>query len=188
MKLIRKIFVPLGGVAAAVLLLTLVMPRTVHAVAAALVQVVNTSANPVVTQETMHQASQLVSLGIGFNGYGNDFDVNLLYLQRPDGTFGGPYMVPAGQNLVVTTIRVNPDPSGSTSNLEVALGAGPTIAYPATTTASYDYLMVTPSTMTEAHPTGTYIPSGLYPMISVRARDHKSFNVGIAVQGYLTAN
>ncbi len=182
------IFISVAAVMALVLLCSLAAPRAVHAVAAALVQVVNTAANPAVTQDTSHQASQLVSLGVGYNGSGDSFDSNFLYLQKPDGSPGGIYRVPAGQKFVVTTIRVNPDPAYSTSNIEVMLGAAASSAYPLTPSASYDYLMVTPSTMTEAHPTGSYIPSGMWPIISVRARDNLRFNVGIAVQGYLTAN
>ncbi len=188
MNLLRKILVSLGGITALALLFALAAPQAVHGIAAALVQVTNTTANPAITQDTAHQASQLVSLGIGFNGYGDTFSTNLLSLQTPSGSFGGVFQIPAGKKLVVTTIRVNPDPSYSTSNIEVYLGAAATTAYPPTVSASYDYLMVNPSTMTEAHPTGTYIPSGLWPTISVRARDGQGFNVGIAVQGYLTAN
>jgi hypothetical protein len=46
-NLLRKAVVPLSGVAAVVLVVLLATPRAVHAVVAALVQVVNTSANPV---------------------------------------------------------------------------------------------------------------------------------------------
>jgi hypothetical protein len=62
MNQLRSFFVPVGGLAILALLLTLAAPRAVHAIAAALVQVVNTTANPAITQDTSKQASQIVTL------------------------------------------------------------------------------------------------------------------------------
>jgi hypothetical protein len=180
MNVFRKILVSLGGVAALAVLFTLAAPRAVQAVAAALVQVTNTTANPAITQETRHQASQLVSMGVGFNGYGDTFAKNYMYQVLPSGGTGGAYKVPAGQNLVITNVTINPDPSYSTSNIEVMLvrdGGG-----------SYAFWLLSPSSSTELHPTSTVIGGGFTPMISVRARDGKGFNVGVMVQGYLTTN
>ena len=47
---ISKSVMAVGGVVVAAGLLTLTNPKTVHAVAAALVQVTNTASNPVVAQ------------------------------------------------------------------------------------------------------------------------------------------
>jgi hypothetical protein len=49
------------GVAAAALLLTLVVPRAVRAVAALLVQVNNTASAPAITQNVPNLASQIVT-------------------------------------------------------------------------------------------------------------------------------
>ena len=51
-----------GAAAVGIAALMLAVPRAAHAVAAALVEVVNTTANPAITQDTSKQASQIVTL------------------------------------------------------------------------------------------------------------------------------
>jgi hypothetical protein len=51
-----------GALALPAILLTLAAPKKVHATVATLVQVVNTIGSPVITQDTPHMASQLVTL------------------------------------------------------------------------------------------------------------------------------
>ena len=182
MKRLHRFFIALAIVLAVSVLYTLAAPGVIHAVAAALVQVTNTVAAPAIVQSPPQLASQLVSMGVGFNGYGSTFSKNYLYQVFPDGSIGGYYKVPAGQSLVVTSIFVSPEPSYSTSNIEVML------VRDNATSGSYGYWMVSPATLVEIHPTGIVIGPGYTPMISVKARDNKGFNVGISVQGYLTAN
>jgi hypothetical protein len=62
MNLLRRFSFPIVGFAVMALLLTLAAPRAVHAVVAALVQVVNTTANPAVTQDTSTTHFILTSL------------------------------------------------------------------------------------------------------------------------------
>jgi hypothetical protein len=59
---IPKPVVSFGGLFLAVGLITLAIPRTTHALAAALVQVNNTTENPAITQSVPSQASRLVYL------------------------------------------------------------------------------------------------------------------------------
>ena len=182
MNRLHRFFIVAAIVVVAAFFYSLAVPTAVHALAAALVQVTNTVDSPAIVQSPPQLASQLASMGVGFNGYGSSYSKQNLYQVFADGTIGGYYKVPAGQSLVVTSVFVSPDPSYSTSNIEVML------IRDGTPSGSYGYWMVSPTTLTEIHPTGVVIGPGYTPMISVKARDNKGFNVGISVQGYLTAN
>jgi hypothetical protein len=95
----------------------LTAPRTVHAVAAALVEVTNTSSNPVVTQTTGAQATNMVHLHCTFNMYLQSspcFQVSTnggLIIQGP----GNPYTVPNANYLVITAADVTPQAGGTAS-------------------------------------------------------------------------
>jgi hypothetical protein len=78
-------------------MISLVVPKTAHAVIATLVQVVNTSANPVTTQVVNNPARQAVVLtALVIVGDGQTMS---------EGTFqavsGEDYVVPAGMRLVI---------------------------------------------------------------------------------------
>lgn len=105
-------------VAASALLaaLALTWPRAVHAVAAVLVNVTNTASSPAIAEGVDRLALQNIllignppaPLSIG--------QLVILRQQAPDGTISGsPFVVPAGQNLVVTNIEIVPGGSGPNS-------------------------------------------------------------------------
>jgi hypothetical protein len=110
-KLWKSMLIGAGGVVtgAAILavVLTLVAPRAVHAAVAVLVQVANTVANPAVTQDTSRAASQIVHLTT--QGKANVLPATMTELHQyiPGGTFGPAYVVPSGQNLVITSIEAS---------------------------------------------------------------------------------
>jgi hypothetical protein len=114
MNRIPKIFLPVGVVVALGLFI-LAAPRTVQAVAAALVQITNTAANPVVTQTTGAQATNMLHLNCTFNlVYGRNTPC---WQITSSGTvnFEGPnipYTVPSGSNFVITAVDVYPAPNG----------------------------------------------------------------------------
>jgi hypothetical protein len=101
-------------IAGAVGILILGVPRAAHAVVATLVQVANTSANPVVTQGIGQQVAQVVHImcgylpgsGIGFPPY--SFGCAALpptgFLSDP--TQSSEYVVPTGETLVVTSVDI----------------------------------------------------------------------------------
>jgi hypothetical protein len=105
MNWFRKHAIVLGGTAVAVSLLTFTAPRAAHALAVALVQVTNTAAAPAITQDVSKLASQNVQLLCL-----SSFNCTQIL---PDGSSGGPYVVPSGSHLVVTTVQINT--TGSTS-------------------------------------------------------------------------
>ena len=83
-----------AGTIVAAGLITLMNPKTVHAVAAALVQVTNTASNPVVTQSTTQQAAQIVQLTCTGDG-SSCTDVS-----------GNAFGVPLGKSFVLTSIDI----------------------------------------------------------------------------------
>ena len=92
-----------GGVVLAGGLITVMNPRTVHAVAAALVQVTNTASNPVVTQSIGQQAAQSIDLECVPSITPGNGTCRLVTNGFPDST---PYVVPANQSLVITAVDV----------------------------------------------------------------------------------
>ena len=101
-----------GAVAFTAGALMLAAPRAAHAIAATLVQVTNTPANPAVSQDVAKLASQNVLL-VYSNGLGQVSPLSLgggafLLPYYPNDVIGTQFVVPAGQSLVVTTIDVFP--------------------------------------------------------------------------------
>ena len=99
MKL-KAIVYSLGGVVA-LLSMGLAAPRAAHAVAAALVQVANTTANPVPTTEMSRQANQTVE--IACNAYTPGYGPPCVQLNSQGGNIGN-FTIPAGQQFVLTDV------------------------------------------------------------------------------------
>jgi hypothetical protein len=119
----------------AVGLLMLSAPRTVRAVAAALVQVTNTSANPVVTQGIGQQASQQIQLYCVQAGYDPSTQYgsgNCALLSPEKGIEGNTaYVVPKDQSLVITAVDISPANGCPAGNYEAAIDATvPSTSYP----------------------------------------------------------
>ena len=102
-----------GAAALAAGALMLAAPRAAHAIAATLVQVTNTPANPAIAQGVEKLASQNVLL-VSSAGAVSPQSYAVLHQMLPDGTVAAaPFVVPSGQNLVVTTIDLLSYGSGS---------------------------------------------------------------------------
>ena len=99
MKLVKGTLMGIGALALVASLLNLVAPKAVHGAVAALVDVANTTAAPAITLDISKSASQHVELECGSAGC---FVFSSL---------ATPYVVPAGQNLVVTSVDI--DTTGS---------------------------------------------------------------------------
>jgi len=91
MNLLRRFLLPLAGVAAVLFIISIATPRAVHAITAALVQIVNTPANavptvlaPAASQIYQETCSQYMTSG----------NVGTCYLRA----------VPAGQTLFIDTL------------------------------------------------------------------------------------
>jgi hypothetical protein len=105
---LSKSVISFGAVALVACVATLAVPRAAAAVAAKLVQVTNTAANPAITQSARNLASQLVQLTSSPPPQGVTTFVNAFSNQNV------AYYVPAGQSLVVTAVDITPPP-GCTS-------------------------------------------------------------------------
>lgn len=105
MSMVRKAVSALGGIFLAALLIAALAPKAAHGLVAALVQVTNTAAAPAITQDVSRLASQSVQLiCVGPS------DCSQVL---PDGSSPAPfYTVPAGCNLVITTVQINMANSG----------------------------------------------------------------------------
>lgn len=99
---LSKSVLAVGGVVLAAGLIGVTNPKTVHALAAALVQVTNTASNPVVTESTDHQAGQLVNLQCDGVSGRNCFPIS----STTGNTQGGSFQVPAGKSFVVTAVDI----------------------------------------------------------------------------------
>ena len=101
MNRLSRSVLAVGGVILAGGLITFTTPKTVHALAAALVQVTNTAANPVIDADVTKDPSRIVEL-LCSNG--------CIQLQPGGGVPAGTtlYTVPAGQSLVITDVEFTP--------------------------------------------------------------------------------
>jgi hypothetical protein len=97
----------LGGAAVLAVVLALASPGAAHAVASALVQVTNTAADPAVTLDASRAASQIVHLTTLGKAAVNNAAMTELHQYIPGGTFGPAYVVPVGENLVITSIEAS---------------------------------------------------------------------------------
>jgi hypothetical protein len=113
MKLMRKAVSALGTICIAALLIAALAPKTTHGIATLLVQITNTTANPVPSFDVSKSAAQNVWL-ICFDG--NPFFAVIGPCQAviPSGIATETYVVPAGQNLVITDIDVQTPGGGGT--------------------------------------------------------------------------
>ncbi len=113
MNLFRKFSFPIVGFAVLAVLLTLAAPRAVHALAAALVQVVNTTANPAITQDTSRQASQIVTLLCQTQSV---YPTPFACIQIDSHGQDAPtlvYTVPSSSNFILTSLDYFPNGAAS---------------------------------------------------------------------------
>jgi hypothetical protein len=173
---IPKSVVSLGALVLAAGALTLAVPRAVHAVAAALVQVTNT----VTTQDTFKQASQLVHLNVKLS---SDFPTqfNLVTATGPIAN----YSVPTAASLVINTIDITPaiDSAGASFAVHLAGGVNlmnleipsqPSLAQLGTVQFSY--------------PSGIVFAPGSVPSIQVEPNTGSGNDAFVDLFGYLTNN
>jgi hypothetical protein len=106
MKILSKAVSVLGGISLAALLIAALAPKVTRGVVASLVQVTNTSANPVPVGMATHLGvppSAFVHLDCTYPPLPNGVTVCQQILK--DGSLA-PFTVPAGKNLIVTDVEV----------------------------------------------------------------------------------
>jgi len=127
MKFLKSLLMGTGGVVLAGLVLALLAPKAVHAIVATAAQVVNTSANPAITEDASRQASQIVTIQCG---YTLSIPKYICRQVLPTGFYNiapgtgpdGGYLVPEGQYLVIKSMDAFYQ--GATTEIRVNLGIG----------------------------------------------------------------
>jgi hypothetical protein len=110
MKFLKSLLMGTGGVVLAGLVLALLAPKAVHAVAATAVQVVNTPVSPAITAEVSLQASQIVTVSCTLEpGLGTP---RSCYQVLPNGNSlnqgpNGGFLVPLNAYFVLKSIDTN---------------------------------------------------------------------------------
>ena len=98
MKFAQRLLMTAGAMALAAILAAAVTPRAAHAVVAALVDVVNTRANPVPIDTVRHSAANFVTLSFNGSGYQEVL---------ADGSLSStPFTIPAGEQFVITDVHL----------------------------------------------------------------------------------
>ena len=163
-----------GAGALALGVLMLAAPRAAHAIAAALVQVTNTAANPAITQSVASQAAQLVELNALVTNSSPYF--NVMTLVAPNGDIP-TYTVPSNQALVITAADLSP--IGCSGTAEAVLNATNTLKKwyaPYGLTTHFEY------------PSGIVFPASSSPNVSVTNFANSGCSLYIELHGYLTFN
>jgi hypothetical protein len=181
MKSLKNRLVQAVAALAVVTALALVTPRAAHAVAAALVQVSNTTENPAITQSVPSQASRLVLLSTSLlqntSSYLYSFGAGPLGLSS--------YTVPAGQSLVITAVDITPSEPCATGWSNYILFGNNSVA------ASMMWTLSAPSTGHYTYPSGIVFAAGSLPQINFSAASTPAGvcpGTQVNLLGYLTYN
>jgi hypothetical protein len=178
---ISKSMLSFGTFILAAGVLTLALPRAAHAVAAALVQVSNTTENPAITQSVPSQASRLVYL------------TTSLPPNSSSGFFSGgvKYTLPAGQSLVITAVDITPSLECTTGAYLFILIGNNSFGL-SSTDDNMMWNLSPPNTGHFTYPSGIVFAPGSSPQIEFRAGNNTSGFCGdgatVNMLGYLTSN
>ena len=175
MNRLTKRMLQAAGVCAVVGMLTVAAPKAAHAITAALVQVVNTAANPAVTADVSRIVSQNLML-LNFSGFAPGVSGSL-YQQNADGSVvGTPFTVPAGQNFVMTSLDVWLANSSGFSKIDL-LGNTPRESF-----------VVNSSQGTVQYQFPSGIVFGPNSSLSILNGSESCCNAAVTAHGYLTSN
>jgi hypothetical protein len=165
-----------GAVALGILVLT--APRAAHAIAATLVQVTNTAADPAITQSANTQASQLVELTLPLNVFLNEAAglVAMHQFLEPAGVAAESYVVPTGHSLVITGIDMNVSPGGINFSLFLPWSGGNWGISNALLPAGFQQIR---------YSSGIVVPAGAF--VNIGAPNGGSAG-DVLIHGYLTLN
>jgi hypothetical protein len=177
-----------AGVAVAAILFTLAVPRAAHAVVAALVQVTNTAASPVISQGIGNQAAQIVEIECGYVPHTETpLQCNLI---PPTGVIPSPpspfFTVPNGQTLVVTSVDILSGSAAGSPCMSPALAQVLTIV-PGAQFAVARKSWIVPSgagTVHYVYPSGILFAPGL--LITGVANNTTACTLTLDMHGYLT--
>jgi hypothetical protein len=163
MKITKRTLMGWGAMALAATLLILAAPKAAHAIVATLVQVANTSANPAITQDVSRLPSQSVQL-VCTQTF---IDCQQILL---NGSLVGSYSVPVGNTLVITTVQINMNSTGTnTVNLRVTGGNRDSWVLNSTGTFEFQY------------PSGIVFSSGQTPIVGGLGSNDQTYLIGYLI-------
>jgi hypothetical protein len=134
MRFVKSALMGTGALALAALLLSLLAPKAAHAIVATLVQVVNTTANPAITQDTSKQASQIVTLDCTPIASTPPGAVSCVQVDAQSFRSVAQYEVPAASRFILTSLEYDPRGSSTTAGYFRILD----LASPACCAASFE--------------------------------------------------
>jgi hypothetical protein len=166
----------------AVGILGILSPRAAHAVTAALVQVVNTTANPVVTVATNSAAADQILLGTpsGATLSPGSSVVAMNENTTVGGLSNSAYVVPAGQSVVVTGMDITAYTKGGAYIILRSLSNGFNGMEP--------IYVANPGTQLAQFSSGIVFPSGSSVYVQNSNGLGTTGSADVSVHGYLTAN
>jgi hypothetical protein len=166
----------IGGVLLVGLTLPWVAPKAVHAAVDTLVEVTNTDNKPAITEDVSREASQIVHLTTLNKAEVNAATMTQLYQYIPGGTFGPPYVVPAGKSLVITSIEAS----------VITAGDNYLNLYDNTTIGQREYWYLPNIGLTQLQfPSGFVYPAG--SSVYVYIGGQTTTQMVVDVHGYLTS-
>jgi hypothetical protein len=172
MRLLKQALAVLGAVVVFAVAAAIVTPKKVHALVATLVQVSNTVEAPAITEGVPSLASQHVTIYCPVGA--------LCQPIGPGGTFSlsaPDYTVPAGQNLVITSIDITSPGGGGGPYVYVLQGLSST-----STIGQAWYVPNNGQTVQFQFPSGIVWPAG-----GAIFSDGNDGVIGV-IRGYLTPN
>ena len=173
MNLLRKNVIPSGAFAALLLLTALANSTPARAFGASLSGTVHPIGLPVITTTIppLVPSSKMVTLATGVERGAGLFP---LHRVTPEGEAVAGYVVPAGQDLVITSVEITPFQNGS--------AYAPAMVYlEQTQYVGYKYWLVSNLVSTSfEYPTGFVIKSGSAPLVL------GELGCIITIHGYLT--
>ena len=174
MKFAKSILAGTGAVVLAGLILTMLVPKAAHAVAATAVQVMNPTSNPAVTQSITTQASQLIDITTDGVAAGRGGEQTFYFSTSLPGPFFA-LVIPPNQYLVITSVDFTPYGCGAPAQVQLVQNNNTRMQW-----------IVSGSTTSHfAYPSGFLIPP---PASTLLFENDGAPSCGIAadMQGYLT--
>jgi hypothetical protein len=110
MRFAKNVLMAVGAVVLAAMLLSVMAPKAVHAVAATMVQMVNTTSEPVPSEDIYRLPARNVQLVCNASA-------NACAIAEQNGTFDAstPWKVPSGMDFIVTDVEISTFGTGSST-------------------------------------------------------------------------
>jgi hypothetical protein len=179
MRFAKRLLMSTGTMALAGILAIAIAPKAAHALVVTLVQVANTTANPVPTEDVRGSAAQILELACPTHlGTGEAFCV-----QDDPSIASSSFTVPAGQNLVITQIEATCS-GGGNEFLSINFATSKVGDVISVTDRIYEFPCNSTTVEFNLQP-GVVLGSTGNPIIALPG---KATDVATYIRGYLTAN